>query len=72
MAVDWANEQVGTLKIKSATDATKTFTLNGVNTASSAGSPDVFLTSANKILAVVNEAAILRGMRRTLSQEVTE
>lgn len=65
----WSNEQTGTLKVKSANDATKTFSLIGVNTDNSAGSPEVFLGAANRLLGIVNEEGILRGMKRTLSQE---
>ena len=68
----WSAEQTGTLKIKSANDANKTFSLVGVNTDNSAGSPDVFLAASNRLLAVVGEEGILRGMKRSLSQEVID
>lgn len=48
------------------------FGFEGVNSASSAGTPSDFLTAANKILAIVGFTAVSDGMYRSVKQDAED
>lgn len=66
----WGNNQVATLKLKK-TDA-KTISLPGVNANNSAGTPEQFLAAANRLFAIVGEAAVINGIQRIVTQEAIQ
>lgn len=68
----WSNSSVATLKVRRQDSLTDTFSFGGINSSNEAGTPEQFLTAVNKLLHIVDNAAQLNGMERTIKQGVSQ
>lgn len=66
--MEWSNKLQGRLTVKE-NGTSNTFGFEGVNTDSSAGTPETFLAAANHLLDIGGLSAVIDGISRTIKQE---
>jgi len=71
MALQWASSPTARLVVRENGTA-ENFGFEGVNSASSAGTPQQFLDAANRILAIGGQSAVIDGIYRTVKEKGVE
>ena len=72
MAYSWGTQPTARLTVRKQGDASTSYGFEGVNPSNSAGTPEQYLSAANRILNIGGLSAVIDDITRTVKQKGVE